>query len=189
MPSTLHFRVAGLDCAEEVRVLRQALVPLVTSESRLSFDVLQGRMAVDVTGLSVDETAIIAAIATTGMTAEAWTDQTGREDGSRNDARAMAWQRSLRFTVASGVFLALGLGIRAARVWEELDGAAWQTVAEAVEAIAMVLGLWLVLPKAWRAAIQVRPDMNLLMTVAVMGAVVLRELQEDRKSTRLNSSH
>jgi len=178
MPSTLHFRVAGLDCAEEVRVLRQALVPLVTSESRLSFDVLQGRMAVDVTGLSVDETAIIAAIATTGMTAESWTDRTANEEGSRKDARAVAWQRSLRFTVASGMFLALGLAIRAAMVWNGADGAGWQTIAEAVEAIAMALGLWLVLPKAWRAAIQTRPDMNLLMTVAVLGAVVLREFQE-----------
>ena len=36
-------------------------------------------------------------------------------------------------------------------------------------------GVWLVLPRAWHAARTLRPDMNLLMTVAVVGAIAIGE--------------
>jgi len=36
-------------------------------------------------------------------------------------------------------------------------------------------GLWHVLPKAWRSAARLRPDMNLLMAVAVVGAIAIGE--------------
>ncbi|WP_425399226.1 heavy metal translocating P-type ATPase [Aeoliella sp.] len=41
--------------------------------------------------------------------------------------------------------------------------------------IGIVAGLVLVAPKAWRSLIALRPDMNLLMTVAVTGAVLIGE--------------
>ena len=40
------YKVRGLDCAEEVAVLKQAVGPLVGGEDRLAFDVLNGRMTV-----------------------------------------------------------------------------------------------------------------------------------------------
>jgi len=40
---------------------------------------------------------------------------------------------------------------------------------------AALSGAWYVLPKAWVALRRIRPDMNLLMTVAVVGAVVIGE--------------
>jgi Cd2+/Zn2+-exporting ATPase len=39
----------------------------------------------------------------------------------------------------------------------------------------MIAGLGLVLPKAWRSLISLRPDMNLLMSVAVLGAALIGE--------------
>jgi Cd2+/Zn2+-exporting ATPase len=39
-------------------------------------------------------------------------------------------------------------------------------------------GAWYVAPKAWRALIRLRPDMNLLMVVAVMGAIAIGEYFE-----------
>ena len=40
------FKVRGLDCAEEVALLKQAVAPLVGGADRLAFDVLNGRMTV-----------------------------------------------------------------------------------------------------------------------------------------------
>ena len=41
-----------------------------------------------------------------------------------------------------------------------------------------MFGLWVVLPKAWIALKHLRPDMNLLMTVAAIGAVFIGEWLE-----------
>ena len=38
-----------------------------------------------------------------------------------------------------------------------------------------VSGVWFVAPRAWYAVKTLRPDMNLLMTIAVSGAVVIGE--------------
>ena len=43
---------------------------------------------------------------------------------------------------------------------------------------AVVTGAWYVAPKAWRALLRLRPDMNLLMTVAVAGALLIGEFFE-----------
>ena len=40
------YKVRGLDCAEEVAALKQAVGPLVGGADRLAFDVLNGRMTV-----------------------------------------------------------------------------------------------------------------------------------------------
>ncbi|MDG8114782.1 hypothetical protein OK769_10595, partial [Streptococcus pneumoniae] len=50
--------------------------------------------------------------------------------------------------------------------------------ARAAFAIAILIGLWVVLPKALLAARRLRPDMNLLMTVAVVGAIGLGDWLE-----------
>jgi len=51
-------------------------------------------------------------------------------------------------------------------------------LAHAAEAAAVAIGLWLVLPKAFQAARRLRPDMNLLMTVAAVGAIALGDWLE-----------
>ena len=45
-------------------------------------------------------------------------------------------------------------------------------------ALAIVFGVWLVAPKAWSSARRLSPDMNLLMVVAVAGAIGLGEYFE-----------
>ena len=42
----LQFRIDGMDCMEEVTVLRSGLAALVGGEDRLSFDVLNRKMMV-----------------------------------------------------------------------------------------------------------------------------------------------
>ncbi|MDP2310576.1 MAG: heavy metal translocating P-type ATPase [Pseudomonadota bacterium] len=98
-------------------------------------------------------------------------------------AQQHAWGLRDGLVVASGLGTALGFGIHvslgglAAAVGSEGAGVA-ETVpwpARMAYAVAIAAGLWIVLSKAWYAARSLRPDMNLLMTVAVSGALVLGE--------------
>jgi Cd2+/Zn2+-exporting ATPase len=165
------YRVHGLDCAEEVAILKREVGPVVGGADKLGFDILNGRMTVAVdTTASPDE--VQAAVARTGMRAEPW-DET---KPAATDAGF--WERNRRtvLTAASAGLLLAGLvahvtlvGFRAAFLEET---SAWPpAVAVALYGLSVIAGVWTVLPKAWIAAKRFRPDMNLLMVVAVCGAV------------------
>ena len=47
MPERFEFRIHGMDCADEVAILKREMGPLVGDSSRLSFDILRGKMYVD----------------------------------------------------------------------------------------------------------------------------------------------
>ena len=151
------FRVTGLDCVEEVTILKAEIGPLVGGAEHLAFDVLNGRMIVLAEG--VDNAAIIAAVARTGMTATPW-DAAGGGDAQDRRCRIQA-----ALAVASGAATGLGSLLDAVGI------GIWGV--RAVFAAAILIGLWVVLPKAWLAVRRLRPDMNLLMSVAVIGAVAL----------------
>ncbi len=167
------FVVHGMDCADEVATLRRALAALVPAES-LRFDVLNGKMSVNAP-VSVD--AVIQAVAATGMRAEPWLESASGSAPSSSRSR-----RDL-LTATSGVALAVGFGLHVAlggltaAIGSEGTGLAeaapWSV--RGVYLLAIGAGLMLVLPKAWYAARTLRPDMNLLMTVAVAGAIGLGE--------------
>lgn len=169
-PVTQQFKIQGLDCAEEVAVLKREVGPVVGGEDRLAFDILNARMIVNV---GLDEVAadkIVEAVARTGMRAEPW------RDDEIGEAGLGFWARRGRtiLTVASGVAAGVGAIFHVAGGWTAKPGVA----AEACYLLAMLSGLWLVMPKAWIALKRLRPDMNLLMVVAVAGAVVIGEWAE-----------
>ena len=58
----LVFKVHGMDCADEVAVLKREVGPLVGGEERLLFDLLAGRMTVEPAG-PVDAVSIQEAVA------------------------------------------------------------------------------------------------------------------------------
>lgn len=169
--NSTQFRIHGMDCAEEVAVLKQELAPLVGGEEKLGFDVLNGRMTVAADAVASPDQ-IRDAIARTGMRAEPWTE------GETAPGGEGYWERNRRtaLTAASGGLLLVGVafhaavvGFRAAFV-EEASG--WPpTAVVALYALSILAGVWTVLPKAWVALKRLRPDMNLLMVVAVSGAV------------------
>ena len=173
------FRIRGMDCADEVAVLKRAVGPIVGGEDRLSFDLLQGKMGVE--GLSeVPLASIQDAVAKTGMRAETWDDRPLDQDGEN------AWQRHGRTstTAASGGLVASGLvvhavivgGVTAALTGTEPGfGDGVPPLARSLYALAILSGVWFVVPRAWYAARTLRPDMNLLMTIAVAGAVGIGE--------------
>lgn len=166
------FKVQGMDCAEEVATLRRALDGIVP-ESALTFDVLNGRMSVliDVPGQR-----IVDAVAVTGMRAEPWVESKAPEAGH-------AWGRREYLVVVSALGTVAGFGIHvalggvASAIGSEGAGLAASVpwAARVPYMVAIVAGLWVVVPKAIYSARSMRPDMNLLMTVAVAGAIALGE--------------
>lgn len=177
MPDHTQFKIHGMDCAEEVAVLRRELGPLVGGEQNLSFDVLQGRLTVS--GGGPQASAVMDAVRRTGMRAELWQ---GRDASAPVASRW--WDARTVVTLASGLLTVAGFathasisgGVAAALGSEGLGAARTvPLIARLLYLAAVLSGAWFVLPKAWYSMRRLRPDMNLLMTIAVLGAIGIGE--------------
>jgi Cd2+/Zn2+-exporting ATPase len=169
-----------MDCAEEVAVLKREVGPIAGGEDRLGFDILSSKMTVEPSSRKVTPDVILCAVARTGMRAEVWRDTgPGASEGE-------TWQRHRRTitTVASGLLLLIGFVIHVALAGGVLIAIGSEGLgvvhhvpwaARVAYSLAILAAFWHVLPKAWRAARHLRPDMNLLMTVAVVGAIGIGE--------------
>jgi Zn2+/Cd2+-exporting ATPase len=176
----LAFRIRGMDCADEVAALRREVAPVVGGEECLSFDILSGKMTVSSLPAEVTQGDVLEAVSRTGMSAEPWTEASGDAGAQRG---WQSWERVV-LTIASGVATGLAAVLH---VWlaggfgpafgEEGAGVAHLVPlpAMALYAAAIVCGAWFVAPKAWHAMRSLRPDMNLLMLVAVSGAAAISE--------------
>ena len=174
----LAFKVHGMDCAEEVATLKREVGPVVGGEEHLAFDLLNAKMIVS-GGASASPEAVLKAVAGTGMSAEPWEEGTGpaQEKSGRQKLQ-------LVLTILSGGLTALAFGLHA---WSSggLHGALGAEGMGHVHGIpwfskgaylgAMFAACWFIAPKAWLSARRLRPDMNLLMVVAILGAISIGE--------------
>ena len=175
-----EFRIRGMDCAEEVAVLKREIGPVVGNVDRLVFDILKGKMTVLAGTPSVDSKIVIDSVQRTGMRAELWADPVpGAADES-------FWQRRGRtvLTIVSGIALVAAflmhallagglskaLGSEGMGISHDVPG-----LSKLLYALATLAGSWFVFPKAWFAVLRFRPDMNLLMTLAIGGAIAIGE--------------
>ena len=174
------FQVSGLDCAEEVAILNKVVGPKIGGAEHLAFDVINGRMTILDSAKNVSDGEVAELVASTGMTAKPW----DAENASVDQAAHIARQRL--FTALSGGFWAAGFlwhiietGMGGALGLFAGHGEAPMPLVEAgLFAVAILFGVWLVAPKAWSSARRLSPDMNLLMVVAVAGAIGLGEFFE-----------
>ncbi|MHA3773073.1 heavy metal translocating P-type ATPase [Verrucomicrobiota bacterium sgz303538] len=160
---TTVLAITGMDCGDEVAALQKVLKPIAGVR-----EVQANLMASKVTIHHDDRVGteqLINAISPTGMTARA----AGREKPSHIAAPGQRWR--VRTVAASGICTAVGLVLH----WTHVEPALLQNV---VFGAAIVSGGWFIFPKAIAALRSVRPDMNLLMTVAVIGAVAIGEWSE-----------
>ncbi len=178
-PAGRVFRVEGLDCAQEVAALRREVGPVVGGDDRLTFDLLAGRMTVVAPKPAITDAMVVAAAARAGLRATAL-DAEVRADP------ALPWLRQHGRTLlaaTSAAALSAGLAVHAARAGPLAavglaPGASMPPPTVALYLLATVAGAAFVLPRAWASLRALRPDMNLLMTLAIAGAIVLGELLE-----------
>jgi Cd2+/Zn2+-exporting ATPase len=153
------FIVEGMDCADEVRQIEDKLgrLPGVTN---LGFDLMNRRLKVEgaITSAEVQR-----AIKEIGMTA--------RPEGEERQQLSF-WERrgKLLMTLLSGIFLMLGITL-------EWFGAT-DYVSIPLLAVSTITGGWFIAPRGFRAARNLAPDMNFLMTVAAIGASAIGEWGE-----------
>jgi Cd2+/Zn2+-exporting ATPase len=169
------FHIAELDCAAESAVLRREL-ETVPGIEQLDFDVVRARMTVRFDDTVVQPEAIIARVAATGMHANPADERTAV-------ARGEPWWTSLQFwaCAVSGGAIALKVGadswrsLQSIRQWE---GSIPFDSGRMTYLIPTLVAMWFVLPRAWASLRRLRPDMNLLMTIAVVGAWIIGESLE-----------
>lgn len=175
LPGQVVFRIHGMDCADEIAALKREVGPLV-GEDKLAFDLLNGRMSIDVPPDAALEARVEKAVTRAGLRAEPWTEGS-TSDGAISEGRRKRVQSWL--TTASGVFAALGFAVHA---WlgggviaafeageHAMGSTPWPSMV--LYSLGVLCAVRYVAPKAWIAAKRLRPDMNLLMTIAVAGAI------------------
>ena len=174
-PDHVVFEIHGMDCGDEVAALKREVGPLV-GEDKLAFDLINGRMSVG----GNPDVALVAnienAVARTGMRAEPWTEGAKTEGALAEDRR----RRIQSFlTAVSGGLTAAGFtlhSIAAGSVLAALSDAAPAPLPAIIAyVLAIVCAVRYVAPKAVLAGRRLRPDMNLLMVVAVAGAVAIHQ--------------
>ncbi len=144
-----------MDCAEETALLRRE-VGALPGVREVSCDLLRGRMTV-ACDAGVERSALLEAVRRTGLRASPWEEPA---PAAGEGARTIA-------TLLSGAALVAG----AAAQGFGRGGIPFYGVAVAA-------GFLEVLPRALAAARRLRPDMHLLMVVAVAGAMGIGEWLE-----------
>lgn len=161
-----------MDCADEVGALRESFAG-VTDPDNLRFDLLDGTMDVP---KSVSEAVVLERVAAAGMQA----------NPAGHDEVSTWWSRHGLdlLTAISGVTVAIAFTLHgvlegfSAAIGSE--GMAATEHARPLAVLALYLaavgtGMFRVVPKALLSLKRLRPDMNLLMTIAVAGAIALGE--------------
>ncbi len=174
------FRIGGMDCADEVNALKRT-VGALPGVGGLDFNLIEGTMTVEFAASPGDPEAVRDAVRRAGLTAQAVgeTCPSGvcavEEGWWRKRGRAvMCWSSGALVLAGFLTHVVLHANLLHALVGGEVAGSrAFPLPVILLYAAAGVTGGWFVAPKAWLALRRLRPDMNLLMTVAVLGAMAI----------------
>lgn len=153
------FKIEGMDCHEEVAILERRLSRLAGLES-LDADVVGQRLRIKYDAARLSASGIAEAVAQTGM--RAWLEHEQPVEPAGADRR-------VQLVIGSGVFLGLGLLL-------ELAAPAVPT-----SPLFVLSALLAGIPVGRRALVSARArilDIHVLMVIAVIGALVLREWTE-----------
>lgn len=180
-----QMQVGGMDCGSCAKTIKASLqqLPGVT-ETQVSF--ATGRLNVSYDPQQVNEAAICDRITALGYTVEPAQSVTPADtNGDRptelqNQAQPASkktqnldvtgWQFLLRNRRGQGVILS-GLGLVLGLLIQQLELSVWYS--RAFYGIGMVAAGWPIARAGWFALLSRQPDMNLLMTISAIGAVIL----------------
>ncbi|MGJ5820183.1 heavy metal translocating P-type ATPase [Paludibaculum fermentans] len=176
---TTQYRVHGMDCAQEVSLLRSRL-SRVNGVRDLRFDVVQARMDVEYSSEKTSPEEIESAVASIGMRCEKWTRAVNP------GAKSSRIDHAVIYTWGSGLALACGMALEAwasgdlvhAVLVHEHSGHHLPLPVQICFWAAICAGAIPAFPKAWAALRALRADMNLLVLLSVAGASILGEWTE-----------
>ncbi|MEZ5403837.1 MAG: heavy metal translocating P-type ATPase [Bryobacteraceae bacterium] len=174
-PTEAEFRVHGLDCAEEISLIRKRL-DRENAIVDLSFDVVRGKMRVSYDAGSIDSARIQKAVSDTGLKCEPWTERAESRGFWESHGKTVLATVSGACLLAAMIVQGITTGdLVTALLAHEHAGhhAAGLVIALCVAAI--VAGSFFVLPKAAYSFRRFQPDMNALVTVSLLGAMYLGE--------------
>ena len=181
----LRYSVAGMDCAEEVGALKQT-VGTLPGVINLDFNLLNGTLTVHCDEQGPDDAAIRASVRRAGLLATPVDSSDVTSTDPTHERRGWRDHR-LVLCVTAGVLIVAGYLTHAAAhgglLHALIDNTTTPThhvppITNLCYAVATLAGGWFVLPKAWAAVRRMRPDMNLLMMLAVVGAMGIGEWLE-----------
>lgn len=152
------FRISGADCSDEVNAIKKALATIGVES--VSVNLIASTATVH-HAVAIDPSMIRASIESTGVKV---IDQEELSFLSANKVR-------VALVASSGALLGIGLVL-------DWTTSAQEVVLLAVFGLATILSGVLVFPKALRAILQKTLDMNVLMSIAVIGAFAIREYSE-----------
>lgn len=166
-----------MDCAEEVSLLKRELsqVPGIRD---LSFDVMQAKMTVQFDASRLNERDIVKAVERTGMRCKPFQAKAELRPAWAEHGRTILTAASGLLTVAGTIWHARSVEdfFRSLFVHEHHEPL---PVASLVcFALAIGCGMFYAAPKAVHSLRRLTPDMNALVAVSVVGAVVLKEWTE-----------
>ncbi|OGV38119.1 MAG: copper-translocating P-type ATPase [Lentisphaerae bacterium GWF2_49_21] len=167
-----------MDCVEEVNALR-GTVGKLAGVSSLDFNLIDGTMTVQYDASLVDKDAIRNAIQEAGLKGESLDEK--QPDGV---VKASWWQIRGRTVMCWSSVALLSMGfithaflhgglIHALISGEGMARHGFPLPVILFYVAAVVTGGWFVFPKAWMSLLRFRADMNLLMTIAVIGAMII----------------
>ncbi len=158
-------RVEGMDCPDEIAAIESVLKPL-KGVGEIQVNLMAGTATVT-HDQTITPEQLIQAIGTAGLKASLHS-----EGNVETDEHGGTWDNSrLISVIVSGVFTGCSLLFQ----WQNLFTPYGKIVAAL---IAIVAGGWFIFPKAIRALRHLSLDMNVLMTVAVVGAACIGEWTE-----------
>ena len=164
-----------MDCAEEVAIIRRRLNDEPGIEE-LRFDVVRGKLTAAYDPEALTSEQIAEQVSELGLECSPWEDPPGE---------TLFFERSGRDLLAgvSGLALTLGFALQAVESGDWLAAIAHQHEGESLASlacflVAMVSGAALVAPKGIKALAAVRPDMNALVLVSLIGAAGLSQWAE-----------
>jgi Zn2+/Cd2+-exporting ATPase len=157
-------RVAGMDCADEVEAVERALNPLPGVRD-VRVNLMGGTVAV-AHDRTVTTEQLIKALSNAGLKASSDAPKSGETKAASGGQRGR-----LLSVIASGLFTGLGLILQ----WTDAGPSIFRITGFIA---AIVAGGWFIVPKAIRAVRRLSLDMNVLMTVAVLGAAAIGEWSE-----------
>lgn len=163
-------KVSGMDCADEVEAIEQVFRS-VKGAREIRVNLMGGTLTVKHDD-TLNTEALIKFVAKAGLKASANT-----KGGDAAESGKLGRQIAVGI---SGVCTGIGLVLDWTHVKPEL-------IAEGFFGVAIIAGAWFIVPKAIRAVSRFALDMNVLMTVAVTGALIVNQWSEGAAVTFLFS--